>query len=119
MAPNLILPTLLSYLNLLPLIFVWVIGIILSIIFWRRHPIVSMLAVIAMATLLVERFVRIFLSYWLPFEINHYGLTGPQTTLIQKSVNIFESLVNAAAWSLLLIALFGWRKASTIDSNQT
>lgn len=119
MTPNLILPTLLSFLNFLPLIFVWVTGIILAIIFWRRHPIVSMLAVIAMATLLTERFGRIFLSYWLPFEINHYGLTGPQTTLIQKSINIFESLLNAAAWSLLLIALFGWRKAPTINSNQT
>ncbi|MEJ2262369.1 MAG: hypothetical protein P8X95_02925 [Anaerolineales bacterium] len=39
--------------------------------------------------------------------------------LIQNSINIFESLLNAAAWSLRLIALFGWRKAPTINSKQT
>lgn len=112
MTPNLFIPTLLNYLNLFPLILVWLVGLILSIYFWRRHPVVSMLVAISLIILLAERFMRIYLGFWLPYQINHFGLTGAQSTLISKSISIFESLINAGVWSLLLIALFGWRKSS-------
>lgn len=112
MTPNLFIPALLKYLNLFPLIFVWLIGLILSIYYWRRHPVVSMLVAISLIILLIERFVRIYLGFWLPYQINQFGLTGAQGTLIGKSINIFESLINAGVWSLLLMALFGWRKSS-------
>jgi hypothetical protein len=112
MVTNLFLPALLNYLNLFPLLLVWIAGIVIAIFFWRKHPVVSMLVVIAMGTLLIERFVRIYMSYWIPYQVNHYRLSAPQSTFLGRSVNLIEALINAGAWSIVLIALFGWRKSS-------
>jgi 4-amino-4-deoxy-L-arabinose transferase-like glycosyltransferase len=98
-----------EYLVDIPLHLVCLVGIILALVFYRRHPAVSLLMLCALALVIL------------------LGLIGPWTILMAQnkaragwSVESIESLINLirvgyrifnmAAYGLLLLAVFGWRR---------
>ncbi len=103
--------TLSSLLIQLPLLLVWLVGIILALFFWRQHPRVSLLALIAISLLFVEDIASTFLNMWLPLTLRNGGLGIGRLNLLLPIIGVGESVVRAIAWGLLLAAIFGWRKA--------
>lgn len=107
---NTIVPTLTTYLVRLPVLLVWFVAFILSLVFWRRHPKVSLLTVVALAILFVQSLVGTWLSMWLPLVLNERGMSLSQIGLISGARGVLASLISCVAWVLLVIAIFGWRE---------
>jgi hypothetical protein len=89
-----------------PVFLVWLVGLVLALVRWKRHPKVSLLTCIAF----VMFFAEIPFFFYLYFYIDWMMLV-PSTSLefVSTVINIIESLISATAWGLLLVAVFGWR----------
>jgi hypothetical protein len=92
-----------------PIIIVLLIGIALALLRWRRHPRVSLLTLIASAVMIVSMIGAIFLYAWMPMTMRDRGWTSSQLGAFFAAVRIVNTLVDAAAWSMVLCAIFGWR----------
>ena len=106
-----LLPTLVTYLIQLPLLLVWLIGIILAGVYWRRNPAVSLLTIIAIGMLFLESLVATYLNLWLPVTLSQRGWGASQMGTVLALKGLVQSIANAAAWGLLIAAIFGWRRA--------
>ena len=93
----------------LPVILVWVIGIALALSRWRRHPRVSQLALIACVVSIVNTVANRFLVIWAPLALRDYGWTTYQIGSIFTAIGFITTLIGAAAWTLVICAVFGWR----------
>lgn len=103
-----------GYLCSLPLCLIPLVGILLSILRWRRHPQVSLLALSGCGLLLVVWLVTPPV-YWfvIPFMAERLSPAGQYHRLISSAVNFLHACAVAAAWVMLLMALFGWRGRPT------
>jgi hypothetical protein len=107
-----IMGTLSTGLIQLPVILVWLVGVCLSLIYWRRHPQVSRLTLGAIVILSVEMFVSTWLNLWLPLRLRSAGWNSSSLALFYPVVGIVESLIRAVAWGFLIAAIFRWRYES-------
>ena len=62
----------------LPLLVTWGVGISLSLIFWRRHPQVSLLTIAALAIFLGQTLLSSFVNIWIPLSIAREGRSPAQ-----------------------------------------
>jgi multisubunit Na+/H+ antiporter MnhC subunit len=104
-----LIPTLSAIAISTPVIIVWVIGIILALSRWRRHPRVSQFALIACAVMIINLVVGRFLTIGLPITMRDRGWTMSQIGPIFAAIGIITALISAAAWTLVICAIFGWR----------
>jgi hypothetical protein len=81
-----------------PVYLVWLIGIVLALVNWKKHSSVSLVALIAFVVLFLLAFVTQLIT-------PHHGVNWTQT-----GIAFFEALIRAGAWGLVLAAVFGWRK---------
>lgn len=96
----------LSAIVLFAVVIIWVIGFVLALSRWRRHPRVSLFALLAFGIILVSRFQRVLL---LPI-IHYYGWTADQMGTISFTViGLITGLSSVVAWAFVLCAIFGWR----------
>lgn len=101
--------TFMVYLVQSPVILVWLIGLVLSLVYWRRHPTVSLVAIIAIMGFLVISLISTYVSTWLPMTLRERGWSIGQIGIALTARGIISSLVSAVLWGLLLAAIFGWR----------
>ncbi len=101
--------TLTAFLTQLPIILVLLIGFILSLVYWRRHPKVSLLTAIATVGILASLLTRTFLNTWLPMTLYQQGWNTSQVRIVLTTSGVIFSLLSAVFWGLLLTAIFGWR----------
>ena len=87
-----------ALLTQLPVYLVWLVGIILALVGWKKHPSVSLVALIALVLLFCLAFATQL------FTVRHGVGWG------QVGVAFIEALIRAGAWGLVLAAIFGWRK---------
>ena len=113
------LGTLTSLLTEIPLLLVWLTGLSLALIFWKRHPRVSLITVIAIGVFLVITPVEVFLNLWLPLYFDHQGMGFQQIALIYNLKAILQAIISAGLWTLVLAAIFGWRKHPAVESQTT
>src|SRR4029450_13647962 len=94
-----------STIVLFAMVIVWVIGVALALSRWRRHPRVSLFALLAFAIMLVSRFQNVLL---LPIMLS-YGWREVQIgTIFFTVINLITGLTSVVAWALVLWAIFGW-----------
>jgi hypothetical protein len=97
-----------QYLGMLPLLAVDLVGIILAAVRWRRHPMVSLLALCGLAlatlTMLAQPFVYRFGA---PFMENGLGWS---LSLVYPVISFVFSGVYAGSTAMLVAAIFGWRQ---------
>ncbi len=111
----------------LPFVMIYVIGIMLSLVFWQRHPMVSTLSLVAFLILLGNIVIGSGLQLWVTGAFNRTRSSpysgrgsGENIEQVMRIVGIFRTLLGMAAWSLLLTALFGWRsKGETSEKGVT
>ena len=96
----------------LPLLLVWLTGMVLAIIFWKRHPRVSLLALIGLAGLFIATVLGSLITLWLPWLYDQTGFAGgmEKFALLMNIKTIAGSLISAGLWVLVIAAIFGWRK---------
>jgi hypothetical protein len=106
-----LLPTVfLRFLPLLPLYFLWLLGIILAMIRLRRHPRVSVLAALAFVILILNSMTSSLVTTWLPgYLLKAQNFSAEQVGNVLLMVGVFFNLVSAAAWALVLVAIFAER----------
>jgi hypothetical protein len=104
-----LIPTLSAIAISTPLIIVWVIGIVLALSRWQRHPRVSKFALIACAVMIINTVANRSLTIWMPLAMRDYGWTAVQIGLFFSAIGIITSLISATAWTLVICAIFGWR----------
>ena len=105
-----LIPTLGAIAVSTPIIIVWVIAIVLALLRWQRHPRVSQFVIIACAVMIVNLVVSRFITIWLPITMRDRGWTMSQIGLIFSAIGIVSALIAAAAWVMILCAIFGWRE---------
>jgi hypothetical protein len=109
---NTIIPSLSVLLIQLPVLLVWLVGLVLAIVYWKRHPRVSLLALIGLAGLFIANVLGSLVSLWLPLIVEQTGLPGgmQQYALINAIRTIAGSLISAVFWVLVIAAIFGGRR---------
>jgi hypothetical protein len=97
-----------------PLIFVWIIGIFLAIGRWRRDPQVSAATLIGLGCMLLAAIGQLVV----------FSLVLPRSSGSMANFAIFlqltaavASLIRAAGWTAMLLAIFGWRSATPTGGN--
>lgn len=88
---------------------VWLVGVILSMVYWRRQPKVSRLTLIAIAIFLVGSLVSTYAVVYVPLMSRDRGWTSAQLSLYFSLFNIVASLMYAVGWGFILAAIFGRR----------
>lgn len=94
------------YLGQLPIYLIWLAGIVLSVMYRRKYPKVSLLAGIAFVVLLISSLISNYLAMWLPFVL----IGSPNRSTILAINALVQSLIQAVAWGLVLVAIFGRRR---------
>ena len=100
-----------SLLVSIPVLLVWLVGIVLALVFWRRCPTAALLAVIAFALLFVVTLMDSYLSMTFLLVYRHErGWSDAQYGTYFAIKSVVASVLRAVAFGLLLPAIFGWRK---------
>jgi hypothetical protein len=95
--------------TLTPIIIAWAIGIVLALARWKRHPRVSLFALVAFVVMIVTTIITSVLYIWLPMTIRNSGWSVAQISTILAGVGIVSTVIQAVAWAMVLWAIFGWR----------
>ena len=104
-----LIPTLTSLATSIPLFLVWLIGIAVALSRWRRHPRVSLFAAIAFAVMIGSTIILRVVYMLGPLMMRERDWTTSEIGTIFAVIGIVSALINAAAWALILSAIFGWR----------
>ena len=100
----------LSLAHLLPLVAVWVTGVVVAVTRWERHPRTSRLVVLGIGLLLVLTVISRILSVLLPVYLSDRAeLTNEQMGWVLGGLAFLWSTLTAGVWVLLLLAIFGER----------
>ncbi len=94
----------------LPIMSVWSVGIVVALVFWRRHSRVSTLTLIACAGFLIVAVSETFAQITVLDLIRDGRLNAGQFEGILAIINIVTAFMYTILWILVLIAIFGWRK---------
>jgi hypothetical protein len=99
-----------SLLVSLPYYCVEVIGGVLALTWWRRQPRVALLTFLGLALLLLTSLMRSFLFAWLPEYLRDVrGWSFSQVLPLYPVLGMFLSILGAAAFLLLVLAVFSGR----------
>jgi hypothetical protein len=102
-----------QFLTWLPLYLLWLLGIILAVIRWQRHPKVSILAGLAFVILIVNGMASTITFAWLPGYLQTgQNYSAEQVGQVLSVARVFFNLVSAVAWALILVAIFAERSRS-------
>jgi hypothetical protein len=94
----------------LPEFLVWLAGIWLALLHWRRNARAALLALLAFLLLVTLRLVGGYLDSQLPALLAGAGLTTGDLGLAVTLSACARSGIAALAWGLVLMALFGGRR---------
>lgn len=100
-----------SFATQVPMVLVYLVGIVLAVVFWRRYPKASLFALIAFALGLVDTIGGTFLSLSIPYiMVRGGGYAGTHTMgNVFMTMAYVRGLVHVVMWALILIAIFGPR----------
>lgn len=98
-----------QYLLLLPLVIIWIVGIVIAITSWRKHPQISLYAVIGLGLLLLRGLFVTGANVWLPISMYERGMAVGRIGVITTMVGVLSALVASVGWVLILLAIFRYR----------
>jgi len=110
-------PTITTYLPLVPVLLAWLVGIVIALVNARKHPRVSLVAVLGLVLLLASSAAVIYLQAVLPVWLHtRYGMGFDQIGNILFLVQLVQAFLSVVAWVLLFWAIFGWRSPDRMNS---
>jgi hypothetical protein len=97
---------------------VYLIGIFLAIVFWKRYPVPSLCVFIGSLVLLVTMFGQILVSNYLLIHVRDaQGWTHEEIARALSFSAIVGSSIRAAAFGLVLAAVFIGRRPAPLQSH--
>jgi hypothetical protein len=116
---DMIVPSLMLSLGQSPVLLVYLVGMILALVFWRRYPGPSLLTLIATVLLLSLTVTQIFVTQYLFYMRADKGWGHEKLAWLLSAVGLTSSILRAAGLGLLLAAVFlGRRGAQRAEPNQ-
>jgi hypothetical protein len=103
-----IVPFLTGYLVQVPLYAVWIVGFVVAMNRWHRHPTASRRAVLAIGILFLNSLVMTAVYRLFPYLVGN--LNWSAVSWLYGGLGIASKCVEAGAWVLLLAAIFGARR---------
>ncbi len=97
---------------LVPVLVVWLVGIVLALARWRRHPRASLLALVAFLGFAGTSAANTYVSAAFPLILRSAGLLALPLATAGALKTALQNLANVVWWVLLLIALFARRPAA-------
>ena len=94
-----------------PLYIAWMVGFVLALARWRRHPRISLLAAWGFALLFLASLAGNYVSVRLPLMLVSKGMPINQLGPWYLGVGVAQSLINAVATGLLIAAVFTGRRS--------
>lgn len=98
------------YVPQLPLHCVWIAGIVLALAGWRKHPNVSLLAVLAFGTNIALALIQPLVWRYVVSELASRADGEAQRQILFASFHFVWCCLHAIPWLLVLAAIFGWRR---------
>lgn len=95
-----------------PIILVWLAGIVVALLRWQRHPRVSLLTLIALIIFLFNLIIGGILNVQIPLILSEGGWSAGNIGTFFLIKGFIQAVVAALGFGLLLFALFGWRTAA-------
>src|SRR5262245_28482362 len=95
-------------LPLLPLLVVWVGAGVVALLRWRRHPMVSLLVLIAVSLLTATALLGT-LANWALLHAPRDGMPVADIARGVAVLSLIRVCLSSLAYVLLFVALFGWR----------
>ena len=105
----------LSNLPWFPVYLAWLVGAILALVRWHRHPRVSLVMLLATALFILGMLLGVA-SFWVISQQVASGWSAREVGYAAGIINLVRSLLNTIAYTLLLIAVFGWRGGRRPDA---
>jgi len=105
--------TLISLIAQMPVILVWIVGIVLAVVRWRWHSTVSTFTLVALFGFLITSLVNAYLNVNLPLLLQEKGYSLSQIGTIAAIRNILSVLIDSLLWILIILSIFGWREKSS------
>ncbi|HOA23761.1 MAG: hypothetical protein WBH90_01430 [Aggregatilineales bacterium] len=99
-----------SLLGQLPLLLVWVAGIVVAFAQWHKHPRVSALLAGGLSILLLNALAGVVFTGYLPLALEQDGGAASVSAII-VTVNIVQNFISTVGWVLVLVAAFAARPA--------
>lgn len=98
-----------SYAIQIPTALTLLAGVVLALVFWRRHPMVSLFALIAFAVVLGDILVGPALSVGLSQLLMRTDADAHRFEIAWTALAAVRNLVLACTWGLMVVCVFGWR----------
>ena len=107
---DLLLATLTAYVTQYFIIaLVWMVAAVLSLSYWRRHPRVSRLTLIAIVIFFAESLASTCANWYLPIMLHNTGRADDIPSLYYTITGIVSSVMLAVAWGFIIAAIFSQR----------
>ena len=113
---NMIVLSLYHLLAQSPVLLVYLIGLILALVFWRRCPTPSLLVLVATVLLLLVTVTHPFVIQYLVQASTEMGWTIEKAAWMSSVVGLTSSCLHAAALGLLVAAVFLQRRVPSSAS---
>src|SRR5260370_38490125 len=105
-----------DYVQGLPFLLIALAGVIFALVFWRRHPKVSLFTLLWLTLAIVYYFLDPAVYFWLLERASQKGESLREGTLYLPWA---DSLLISGQYALLLVAVFGWRGSCPPLSRKT
>jgi hypothetical protein len=108
-----------SLVEMSPWFLVDLVGVILALVWWRRHPRVSFLTLLAIGLSVSVAVGGSFLIAWLPDHLRQSGWTSEKTITLSPLLGLIRNTLGAIAFLLILSAIFTDRSSKNRLQRQT
>jgi hypothetical protein len=98
-----------SYLPYYPVYLAWLVGAILALLCYQRHPRVSQVILAATALFILGMLLQGAEVSWFRRQLRAGTWAAVEVPLAVRVAGVVHALLNAVAYALLLVAVFGWR----------
>lgn len=95
-----------------PLLLVWLVGIVLALLWWQRAPKVALVTCVACGLFLLDALIGTAIVVALPNMLSERGQSAVQIGTAFGLVGMVRSLLHAALWVAVLFAIFSGRVAA-------
>lgn len=99
-------PALGNILIQIPVYLVWIAGLIIAVVTWRKHSRASLLAVIGIGMFFIQALLGNILTPWLQQTLARQGVPMRTMRLVLLGRGLLTSLVMMVAWGFLIAAIF-------------
>jgi hypothetical protein len=103
---DMIVPSLMLLLGQSPVLFVYVLGLILALVFWKRYPGPCLFLLIATVLLLVVSVTQTFATQYLIHARAEKGWKDNELGLMLSTVGLAGGVLRAVGFGFLLAAVF-------------